>query len=377
MSISHILDNGVCPPPWISIRAHRLHSCTDLQFDRDLIGEIRLNGNIPPGAPRTFLHTNDVNVINWKTFNKEDIPAGNDGDYLQTIAGTVEWAPPTFDPSVLAPGTAYQLLQTNSTATAAEWTSNITIPQNLSVQGSTLLQSNVNCDQTFTVDGLFSAVSDAIFQGNTDIEGDLLFNSNSGTAGQFIKKTGVSTQDWNNIVAADVTSGANGTVLTSVAGVTQWVAPSVSSSCIYSTTFTAQNINNAVGPAALLFSTIPYANQVTGSAIAITQPSATQFTIGTTNLYSVMINGFIDPTSTGLGNSIVSLSLEVNGVELQTSCVVCNGNYSFTGSFSSVSINAGENVRVLARRIVGTNTLNTFASGSAIPSFASTISFRF
>ena len=90
MSIRELLDNGVCPPEWVKLRAHRLHSCTDIQFDRDLIGLIRLNGNIPPGPHRTFLHTDNAGLIAWKSFTQDDIPAGNDGDYLQTIAGLVQ-----------------------------------------------------------------------------------------------------------------------------------------------------------------------------------------------------------------------------------------------------------------------------------------------
>lgn len=183
MSIRELLDTGVCPPSWTRVRAHRLHSCTDVQFDRDLIGLIRLNGNIPPGPNRTFLHTDNAGLIAWKTFDQTDIPAGADGDYLQTIAGLVQWAPPTFAPSAIAPGTARQLLQTNTAATAAEWTSNVDVPGTLDVTGATTLDSSLN------------------------IVGNLSLNGASGTSGQYLKKTGAATQAWSDLDPADITPG--------------------------------------------------------------------------------------------------------------------------------------------------------------------------
>ncbi len=253
MSISHIIDKGVCPPAWTQIRAHRVHSCTDLQFDRELIGLLRLNGNIPPGGPRTFLHTDQTQTINWKTFNKSDIPAGNDGDYLQTINGEVEWAPPTFDPSVLNPGSSLQIMHTNSAGTAAEWTSNLEVPgtakfdSTLLVLGSTTLDSTVLCNQTLTVDNnLF--VNDSIVVQNDlqiangditvdngattlvdlDVNGDLQLSGSSGTSGQVIVKTGPNTQSWQNlsVTPTNISPGtANQLLVTDVGGTAaQWAS---------------------------------------------------------------------------------------------------------------------------------------------------------
>jgi len=381
MSLSHIIDTGSCPPAWTKIRGHRIHSCTDLQFDRDLIGLLRLNGNIPPGNPRTFLHTDGVQTINWKTFTKEDIPAGADGDYLQTIAGVVEWAPPTFGPSALTPGDPYQLLQTNAAGTAAEWTDNVQVQGNLTVEGSTLLKSNVNCDQTLTVDGNTFCGADLNITGQTtativDITGNLLFNGVSGTANQYLKKTGAATQSFQNIIASDITAGTNSSVLSSFGGVSQWIVPTNVRKIVCGTTFTAQNLNQ-VGPVAATFSTLQFMNiasSTVAAVVGITQPSATQFTIGTTGNYNVNINGYIDPASTGLGNSIVTLSVEVGGTESQRTCIVCNGNYSFSGDISFLAT-AGQIVRIILRRVVGTGTLNTFAEGAALPNYASTILF--
>ena len=551
MSLSHIIDTGVCPPPWTAVRAHRIHSCTDLQFDRDLIGEIRLNGNIPPGAHRTFLHTDNVGVINWKTFNKDDIPAGADGDYLQTIGTQVEWAPPSFSPSTITPGLPDQIFHTDSTGAVAEWSSNIVVPGTFRVNSSTTLDGNVDCNSVLNVDGNFFSNANSSLYGTTDIQGDLQFASNSGSVGQVLTKTGASTQDWQNlsvpasgvapgtanqvfvtdgtgttsqwssnlalpgtlgvtggstlsgvtnvtgnlqlngvsgsvgqylkktgaatqaftnilslditpgingqalmtrvgntfwsnilisditpglanqiavtdptgtfvtwtftptvtnlnilnnlqfnsvsgttgqfikktgastqafanIVAGDITPGAANAVLTTVGGVSIWQLPTTINVIKYGTTFAAQNLNAAAGPTALSFSTSPYiasAISTVGTPTGISQPSATQFTIGTLGTYNVDITGFIDPTSTGLGNSIVALSLEINGVEQSASAIVCNGNYSFSGRFSGVLFTAGATIRILARRVAGVLALNTFAAGTGIPSFSSTICF--
>jgi len=68
----------------------------------------------------------------------------------------------------------------------------------------------------------------------------------------------------------------------------------------------------------------------------------------------------------------VTISLEINGAEQPRSCVVCNGNYSFSGSLVS-SLSPGQVVRILFRRVVGGGSLNIFAAGSPLPNFSSTI----
>lgn len=350
MSLSHIIDNGTCPPPWVKIRGHRIHSCTDIQFDRDLIGTLRLNGNIPPGGPRTFLHTDTLGVINWKTFDRADIPAGANGDYLQTIGGLVEWAPPSFSPSVISPGLANQILHTDSTGALAEWASNIEVPGDLKING------------------------------DTDIVSDLQFNGSSGTSGQYLVKTGAATQSWQNLVvpATSITAGADYTVLTSAGGSALWITPSVVNQIKYGTTFLAQDINAAAGPTALQFSTSAFINSAisnVGVPVNITQPSATQFTIGTSSVYNIDITGYVRFTPDGGGNPVVTLSLEVAGTEQQNSAIVCSDNYSFSGRFSGVGLSAGQVVRILARRVARDKALTTFASGSALPNFASTILF--
>lgn len=244
MSIWNIIDQGYCPPPNTRIRAHRLHSCTDIQFDRDLIGTIRLNGNIPPGAARTFLHTDSVGIIAWKTFSHTDIPAGNNGDYLQTIAGLVAWAPPAFAPASITPGTARQLLQTDPTGYVAEWTSNVDIPGTLDVTGQTHFDAkifaasgaevsagnlSVNTGDIAVLNGNLEVQTGALtvagninngFGGtatftNENITGNLQFASVSGSSGNFLKKTGAATQAFADIGSADIKGGTNNQFLQS------------------------------------------------------------------------------------------------------------------------------------------------------------------
>ena len=176
---------------------------------------------------------------------------------------------------------------------------------------------------------------------------------------------------------SNIAAGPDNSVLTSFGGAVFWNVPNKINFIKYGTVFTAQNLNAAMGfPIALSFSTNPFANtsaSTVGLVTGISQPSATQFTIGTTGAYNVDITGYIDPASAGLGNSIVTLSLEVGGIEKTDYCIVCNGNYSFSGRFPSFAGVAGQNIRIIARRVVGVAALNTFAAGLPAPSFASSI----
>lgn len=385
--------------PGRNVKFTNINICEDMAVARDasVAGNLTVNtingaGYPPPdpfptSQPNKILRTNAFSVVSWGDVNPSNLTGGATGDVLKTIGpGIVAWDPPK--PSDLTPGLANQILHTNSLGTAAEWTSSLVIPgncdinTNLLVAGSSTFQSNVDCDQVLSVDGNTFCNADLVVLGDTtvgalDVNGDLQFVGVSGTSGQFLKKTGAVTQSFQNIVAADITAGAANSVLTSAGGISQWIVPTASRRIVYGTTFSAQDINQ-VGPVAADFSTLNFTSLAssTGSPIVgITQPSGTQFTIGTTGTYLANITGYIDPTSTGLGNSIVSLSIEVGGIESQQSCVVCNGNYSFNGSiwFSGV---AGQIVRILLRRVVGVGTLNTFADGAGLPNFASTIVFN-
>lgn len=256
--------------------------------------------------------------------------------------------------SELVHGTSNQILHTNVAGTASEWTSNLTVPGDLTVS-----TGNTNVQQL-------------------NIQDDLQFNGVSGASGNYLMKTGPFTQSWQNLVvpANSITAGADYTVLTSAGGSALWITPSVVNQIKYGTTFLAQNINAAVGPTALQFSTSTFINSAisnVGVPVNITQPSDTEFTIGTSSVYNIDITGYVRLTPDGLGNPVVTLSLEVAGTEKTDYCIVCSDNYSFSGRFPAVFITAGQNIRVLARRVVGTAALTTFANGLPAPSFASSI----
>lgn len=175
---------------------------------------------------------------------------------------------------------------------------------------------------------------------------------------------------------SNIAAGADNSVLTSFGGAVFWNVPNKINFIKYGTVFTAQDLNAAAGPTALSFSTNPFANtsaSTVGLVTGISQPSATQFTIGTTGAYNIDITGYVHYTPDGGGNPIVTLSLEVAGTEKTDYCIVCSDNYSFSGRFPAVFITAGQNIRVLARRVVRDKALTTFAAGLPAPSFASSI----
>ena len=175
---------------------------------------------------------------------------------------------------------------------------------------------------------------------------------------------------------SNIAAGADNSVLTSFGGAVFWNVPNKINFIKYGTVFTAQDLNAAAGPTALSFSTNPFANtsaSTVGLVTGISQPSATQFTIGTTGAYNIDITGYVHYTPDVGGNPIVTLSLEVAGTEKTDYCIVCSDNYSFSGRFPAVFITAGQNIRVLARRVFRDKALTTFAAGLPAPSFASSI----
>lgn len=409
MSIQSLLDRGSCPPDWLRVRVNRLHSCTDIQFDGSLIGHIDLN-NLPHGASGTFLKTVGA-IIQWVSFTKNDIPGGNNGDYLQTIAGQVEWAPPTFGPSTITPGLANQVFVTDPTGTFAEWLSSLNLPGNMTAQ-------NVNALANLVVSGTSNLVGNVTFGNSALVTGDVLaggnlgitklsafggnatFSSNITVTGSSDLKdnvhceqdlgvdgdfsvTGLSTLTGPVNVVDDLQmngiSGVTDTVLQKTSAATQsWVLPSQVRCIRYATYFLAQDLNSGVGPTPVTFDNGGGITNISrtsrGVAPGINQTSTTNFTVGFTGLYDIDICGFIDPTSTGLVSTVVSLSLEIATVESTQSCVVVN-TFAFTGKFSSIPLLAGQVVRILARRIANTGTMNTIASGGLAPNFSSTIDF--
>lgn len=350
MSSTSNYDTGFTPcMPGRNVKFTNLHVCEDGDIDGNL--EVNTINGLPYPPGGGFLPTPVANrilrttglTVEWGSVTPSNFTGGLPGDVLKTISpGVVAWDPVKVNE--ITPGLANQIMHTNALGTAAEWTSSLTVP------------------------------------GNANFAGDIALAGNSGTVGQVLTKTGAATQDWQtlSVPTSSIVAGADNTVLTSAGGATYWITPNVINIIKYATTFNAQNINSGAGPTALSFNTTPYVNtaiSTVGAPALISQPSATQFTIGTLGVYNIDITGYIDPTSAGIGNSVVTLSIEVAGSEKTEQCVVCNGEFSFSGRFSCVLLTAGANVRILARRVSGTGTLYTFASGSLAPSFASSIMF--
>lgn len=289
------------------------------------------------------------------------VPALVRNKFLRTtdvVTPTMFWG--DVDVAGIVHGTSLQILHTNLAGNASEWTDNLTIPGNLVVVGSSNLQSNVSCDNDLGVDGNLavvgsSALGDVDTSGTLNVVGNLQFVGVSGAVGTVLTKTGAATQSW--------------------------VAPTTYSQvrCIrFAGYLAAQDLNAGVGPTALTFDTVNvisnYSAASTGGVTGITQPSNTQFRSNFTGQYDIQITGYIDPASTGPTSSVVTLSVEVGGFEFARQCIVVN-NLSFVGTFPSMVISNGTNVRILARRVTGTGSFNTFAPLSAIPNFSSTITF--
>ena len=213
-------------------------------------------------------------------------------------------------------GTTRQLLQTNTAATSSEWTSDVSV-------------------------------------NDLNVNGNMTFNNAAAAIGAVLTRTTLTDQAWQTPTPVKLIRFAG--------------------------YFGAQDLNISAGPNPVVFDIVSSISNIAsttfGSITGITQPSATTFQTGTTGTYDIAILGYIDPTSTGIGNSDITLSIEVGGTELANACVCNSTSHNFSGTFPSVVIPAATNVRVIVRRVTGTNPLNTFASGTAVPSYSSTISF--
>jgi hypothetical protein len=158
-------------------------------------------GFLPAPVSDKILRTNGLTVA-WGDVNPNNMVSGSVSDVLKTVApGTVAWD--TLKPADIAPGTSLQVMHTKLDGSAAEWTSNLDLPANFSVTGTSILSSNVSCGQ------------------NLNINGDLQFNLSSGTNGQYLKKTGATTQAWQTLSVSPtvITPGtANQLLVTNIIG---------------------------------------------------------------------------------------------------------------------------------------------------------------
>lgn len=133
------------------------------------------------------VYSNDLGVDGNLVFA---MGPGTTADLLvKTSATTQQWAKPT--PASLSQGVANQIMVTNSAGTAANWSSNVTVPGTLATTGT------------------------ATTNGALNVAGNLQFAAVTGTVGQSIKKTGVSSQAWSDLGASDIKGGTVGQVLQS------------------------------------------------------------------------------------------------------------------------------------------------------------------
>jgi len=215
MSLNQLIqfNNNVPCLPWKKIKVYDLNACHSVDSPEGSftnVDTVTINGApYPPGGgaipaliPNKFLRTSGVPSMFW---GDVDVPS-------------------------IIHGTAKQILHTNSAGTAAEWTTNLEIPGNatvdlnLTVTGSSNLGSNVECHNDLAVDGNFSVLGSSSVEsldtnGPLDVKQNMLFNGSSGVFGQFVKKTGLGTQAFANITAADIGHGTAAQILhTNLAG---------------------------------------------------------------------------------------------------------------------------------------------------------------
>lgn len=123
------------------------------------------------------------------------ISAGTDGYICKSVGGVSTWTAPSLS-NIPGTGTANQVLQSDGAGNAV-YNSNVTIPGTLT------------CNST------------------TNVTANLQLASASGSSGNFIKKTGATTQAWSDLAASDIKGGtanqflqSNGTNATFVTDVT-------------------------------------------------------------------------------------------------------------------------------------------------------------
>lgn len=129
--------------------------------------------------------------------------AGAVGNILtKTGVATQAWQAPSFPASAIQPGTNNQILVTDASGTNALFASSINVPSNLTVNGTTTLNGNLDTKGNTTIG---DASAD-----NVNFIANFQCNGVSGTNGQVLTKTGALTQAWATptVLASGVLGGA-------------------------------------------------------------------------------------------------------------------------------------------------------------------------
>jgi hypothetical protein len=322
---------------------------------------------------------------------------GDDGTFLTTRGTEPEWhhlrledLPPGTLNHLLPNGLPNQIYTMNLTGDDHGFTSDLIVPSTLNVQGSSVFESTAQFQQSVTMDNDLIVDNNLIVTNNdlnvlvgtsnlqtVDIQnGELKFGGNAGLNNQIPVSDNSGIVSWQtpSFTPSNIQAGPNYSVLSSFASSTLWAIPSQIKKIIYGTTFSTQNISVAI-PSPAAFSLSPFtsiASSNTSPVSNITQLSPNEFQINTTALYQFEFNIFIDQaSSTGVGSTLVLLSVDIGGIEQQQSCVVCAGHFA-TGKLYAAVV-ASQIVQIICRRLVGTGSLFTFDSSQSIPNFASTL----
>lgn len=167
--------------------------------DLDVKMTLKLNGVV--GTNNQFIKM-DGNEAKWQNFNLDNVPNGGPGQVLRTnpVNNNVEWT----DFAGVTPGSSNNILTTN-TSGDVQWSNSIA-PTNVTIS------------------------TDA------NITGNLRLNSNNGTVGQFVRKTGSTAQAWSNIAASDISGGSANQILCNNASGNTIYSSSISPTSVTTTT---------------------------------------------------------------------------------------------------------------------------------------------
>lgn len=96
---------------------------------------------------------------------------------------------------------------------------------------------------TEKVNGLVQATTLAVAS-TANLDGNIVINGVTGSNGQYLRKTGGTTQTWSNFPVSDITPGANGQAIVTTGGVSTWGAFSAFTSYQRFYNNTPRNVNS-------------------------------------------------------------------------------------------------------------------------------------
>lgn len=248
-STSNYSPNLTCVPGR-NVSFTNLNVCDDAAVSGDLQVNT-INGQpYPPGAgsiptlqPNKVLRTTVIPPLSmyWGDINLTNLTPGPADTTILSDGVSLSWS--KLPPDTLQPGTPNQILTMTS---APQWSSSLDIPLTLTVEGTTLLKSNTQVNQSLAVTQNITAIGDIStvlgnISGSTvtatnllttldaNFTGNLKFSGIAGTLNQVLTKTSTTTQAWRtlSVPISAITNGANLTTLRSKGGTVLWDAPNL------------------------------------------------------------------------------------------------------------------------------------------------------